>query len=260
MGRSVGAIIVGCLGLFLATCVITLYATGVLGSPAFSAIVQPAALLWLLIPWFILAICIKKCSRLSTAFCAALAATGVFISIAEDFHGRGGAGAVGDGLLLGRGGIIAYILPCAIIIAFSAKLQNHSIKPAALAGFLTFTSLTAGWWAGLNYWANQTPSRVIEAARDIADVAPYCIATHDGQVHRNGDLVGLKILSPGDKGVHWDFHALLKVQRNAEIFYYNWSHRASTFLPVNQGAREGLRLDQRRICIAKLQFARALSG
>ncbi|MBB3983420.1 hypothetical protein GGR44_003108 [Sphingobium fontiphilum] len=185
---------------------------------------------------------------------------GVFISLADDFHGRGGAGAVGDGLLLGRGSIIAYVLPCAIIIAFSAKLENYSIKPAILGAFLTFASLMTGWWVGVKYWSYQMPSKVIRDSLNIAGAAPFCLATHLGAVHGRGDLNGLKILSPGDKGVHWKFHLLLKVERNTGIDFYNWSHRASAFQPVNQQAREGLKLDKMRICIAEPQFAAALIG
>lgn len=260
MARFTGTVIVGCVGISLASCFLTLYATGIFSRPGYGAISESAAILWLLIPWLILAICLKMRSRRSFALCAALAAVGAFISIAEDFHGRGGAGAVGDGLLLGRGGVLAYILLCAIIIAFSARLQNYSVKPAILAAFLTFASLMAGWWIGLHYWSTQMPSKILRDARNIAGVAPFCLASHRGPLHARSDLNGLNILSRGNKGVHWQFHLLLKVERNAEAYYYNWSHRASAFQPINQHARDGLKLDKKTICDPRPQFAAALSG
>lgn len=221
---------------------LTLNALGMWG-PVLNGVFLIAMVLWLLVLPVIVYVCVKHGTQRAVNALAVLLAAASAFTIVVDFMGRSGQGAFGDGLLLGPGFSIGHLLFSAGALVACLKIRGlRLVVPLGLFG-LTSGALILGWWIGLTQWSSSIAPLIMADAQRVAGVQPFCIETPDGPARGPSDLNGFAVWSPGQQGVHWGFHAVLKTAQDGDVRYYNWSHRKLGFQRVSDSAREGLHLD-----------------
>jgi hypothetical protein len=155
-----------------------------------------------------------------------------------------------------------------IVFLASASQARPWINFALIGGLLSLVFLVFGPWkvrdtaslsffrmgmifsnvallcglAGVQIWSYANIGLVVFKAETLAAGRPYCLHVPlvryhnylDDDYREVGNLLelrGLAMLAPSDRhGLQHAFHAVLAIEINGVIQWYNWSHRASQFL------------------------------
>ncbi|PZP83930.1 MAG: hypothetical protein DI582_10025 [Azospirillum brasilense] len=117
--------------------------------------------------------------------------------------------------------------------------------------FLTILTSTAGVVAMLLLWSYATAWVVQWRVVQTAGLKPYCVQVrgYDAKYRPAttlSDLRGFRMQGKWNHGAtsyKWqDFHAVLIVQWEDDLHYYNWSYLRQNFVPITKRAQENLYL------------------
>jgi hypothetical protein len=93
---------------------------------------------------------------------------------------------------------------------------------------------------GLLVWSFIHIGLVTWAAAGLAAEKSYCLQVAKGfggyeEADRLLDLRALSMYAPdNDDGIRYSFHAVLAVQNEQGLAWYNWSYRHGRFMPISQ--------------------------
>lgn len=183
--------------------------------------------------------------------------------------------------------LILLYAPVAFIIAV-ASMEVRWIVPAGLGALTGLALISLGPWrlsaAGnllfyrrglllsngavivgslLGSFANI--GLVAWSAVGLAAEKPYCIQVAGGfgdykEANRLIDLRALSMYAPdNDDGVQYSFHAVLVVQNEQSLAWYNWSYRHLRFMPIAQEDLDSTVIGLREpMCRTRPHFLQAL--
>jgi hypothetical protein len=113
-------------------------------------------------------------------------------------------------------------------------------------------------------WSAAIQRRAESSAPALAGDRPYCIQVPIGPYGRGyrptiaaDELSGFRMQAPGTDGFWNEFHALLVIEDDTTIRFYNWSYRAGAFVPVTDSALASLYV--RAQCDPRLHFVDGLA-
>ena len=136
-----------------------------------------------------------------------------------------------------------------VVLLLILPRSTAKIIPRPL--FLTTMVSIAGVMTLLAVWSCTTVWIVQWRVAQKAGSLPYCIQvrSYESQYRpatSQSDISGFQMQGKWNHGAtsyKWqDFHAVLIVQREDDLHYYNWSYRRQNFVPITQRARKNLYL------------------